>query len=69
MTTAENIYELVKGMPEEQIGEVLNFMESLQHKSQQTVATPSEPQLLPLRVLEGVVLEGVVPHGWRAQCY
>lgn len=40
MSTAEKIYELVKGMPEEQIGEVLNFVESLQHKSQQAVNDP-----------------------------
>lgn len=64
MSTAEKIYELVKGMPEEQIGEVLNCMESLQHKSQKAVATPSKPQLLPLPVLEGVV-----PQGWKDAIY
>lgn len=64
MSTAEKIYELVKGMPEEQIVEVLNFMESLQHKFQKAVATPSKPQLLPLPVLEGVV-----PQGWKDAIY
>lgn len=64
MSTAEKIYELVKGMPEEQVGEVLNFVESLQHKSQQAVATPSEPQLLPLPVLEGFM-----PQGWKDAIY
>lgn len=40
MSTAEKIYELMKKMPEEQVGEVLNFVESLQHKSQQAVNDP-----------------------------
>jgi hypothetical protein len=34
MSTAEKIYELVKAMPEAQAGEVLDFVEFLQHKQQ-----------------------------------
>ncbi len=34
MNVAEKIYELVKGMPEEEVRQVLTFAESLQQKAQ-----------------------------------
>ena len=64
MNTAERIYELVKALPEAQASEVLNFVELLQHKSQQIVAVPSDPQLLPLPFLEGYVRQG-----WKDAIY
>lgn len=63
MSTAERIYELVKALPEAQASEVLNFVEFLQHKSQQAVIS-SESQLLPLPVLKGYV-----PQGWKDAIY
>ncbi len=63
MNTAERIYELLKALPEAQASEVLDFVKFLQHKSQQ-VAVSSEPQLLPLPVLEGYL-----PQGWKDAIY
>jgi hypothetical protein len=34
MSSAEKIYELVKAMPEEEVNEVLNFVEFLKQKAQ-----------------------------------
>ena len=64
MSTAEQIYELVKALPEAQASEVLDFVEFLQHKFQQVVVIPPESQLLPLPVLEGYV-----PQGWKDAIY
>lgn len=63
MTTAKRIYELVKALPEAQASEVLDFVKFLQHKSQQA-SVSSEPQLLPLPVLEGYL-----PQGWKDAIY
>lgn len=60
MSTAERIYDLVKALPEAQAKEVLDFVEFLQHKSQQVAVVPPESQFLPLPVLEGYV-----PQGWK----
>jgi hypothetical protein len=37
MNAAEKVYELVKGMPEEEVNQVLSFIESLQQKTQHRV--------------------------------
>ncbi len=63
MSPVERIYELVKALPEAQANEVLDFVELLQHKSQQA-AVSSKLQLLPLPVLKGYV-----PQGWKDAIY
>lgn len=63
LSTAEQIYQLVKALPEAQASEVLDFVKFLQHKSQQA-AVSSKPQLLPLPVLEGYT-----PQGWKNAIY
>ena len=43
MSTLEEIYELVKAMPEEDIGKVLDFVKSLQQKSNSESSKKGKP--------------------------
>lgn len=45
MNTAEKIYELVKAMPEEQAGEILNFVEFVQQKARNKPTQTGKPLL------------------------
>ncbi|BAC92146.1 DUF2281 domain-containing protein [Gloeobacter violaceus] len=84
MNVPEKIYELVKTLPEPQVSEVLDFVEFLQHKLQNTTTTsqpPSLPNEAPTEQKNSVsqtsfpdlqplpVLDGYVPQGWKDATY
>lgn len=74
MTSAEKVYELVKGMPPHQVSQVLDFAEFIKQKA--SVQTPhpettktvksssNELELQPL-----FLLSGYVPRGWKEGVY
>lgn len=50
MATLEQIYELVKAMPADQVDQVWDFVEFLQHKTQ----VEAGPRSIPLSTLTGL---------------
>ncbi len=58
MNTAQRIYELVQAMPEEQVNEVLDFVELLRHKATFKVGS-EQLSKIPKGTLTG--LRGIAP--------
>ncbi|MFN5857340.1 MAG: DUF2281 domain-containing protein [Pseudanabaenaceae cyanobacterium] len=66
MTTAEKLYQIIQNLPEEQINEVLQFAELLQHKLH---SSPSSKSIPPgtLTGLRGIIKRRDIPNDQQLQ--